>query len=175
MNVQTKIKTKRYLVYALIIFASHILQNTISIFPEILSVRPILLISATVCIAMFEGELVGAVGGLLAGLLWDTVTVTADGYNAFYLMAACAICGVLLRIFMRNNIVTFMIMNSAITVIYILTYVLFSVSVRGFGGEGYLLLRYYLPMCIYTLILTPFWYLLIRTVYRKFSFNYTEY
>lgn len=175
MNVQTKTKAKRYLVYTLIIFTSHILQNTISVFPELFSVKPILLISATVCIAMFEGELVGAGSGLLAGLLWDTVTVTADGYNALYLMAAGAICGVLLRIFMRNNIITFTIMNSAITVIYIATYILFSVSVRGFGGEGYLLLRYYLPMCIYTLIFTPLWYLLIRGVYRKFSFNYTEY
>lgn len=175
MNVQTKTKAKRYLVYALIIFASHILQNSICIFPPIFSARPILLISATVCIAMFEGEVVGAAAGLLAGVLWDTVTVTADGYNALYLMVACATCGVLLRILMRNNIVTFTMMNTAITLIYILTYVLFFISVRGLGGESYLLLRYYLPMGIYTLVLTPFWYVLIRAVYRKFSYNYTEY
>ncbi len=175
MNVQRKIKVKRYLMYALIIFVSHLLQNTIFVFPPIFSVRPILLISAAVCIAMFEGELVGAGAGLLAGLLWDTVTVTADGYNALYLMVACAVCGVLLRIFMRNNIITYIIMNTAITVIYILSYILFFISVRAFGGEGHLLLRYYLPMGIYSLVLTPFWYILIRAVYRKFSFNYTEY
>lgn len=175
MNVQTKTKAKRYLIYALIIFASHIFQNTLCIFPELFSVRPILLISATVCIAMFEGEIVGAGAGLFAGLLWDTVTVTADGYNALYLTVACAVCGVLLRILMRNNIVTFTMMNSAITVIYVLTYILFFISVRGIGGEGYLFLRYYLPMIIYTLILTPLWYILIRTVYRKYSFDYTEY
>ena len=66
MNVQTKIKTKRYLVYALIIFLAHILQNIVPVFPESLSVRPILLIPVAVCIAMFEGELVGAVAGVFA-------------------------------------------------------------------------------------------------------------
>ena len=67
MNVQTKIKTKRYLMYALIIFLAHILQNIVPVFPESASVRPILLIPVAVCIAMFEGELVGAVAAVTGG------------------------------------------------------------------------------------------------------------
>lgn len=175
MNVQTKIKTKRYLVYALIIFLAHILQNIVPFFPESASVRPILLIPVAICIAMFEGELVGAVAGIFAGVLWDTVTVTADGYNALYLMIACAVCGVLLRIFMRNNIITYFIMNSSIMFIYLVSYVLFFITARGIDGGGQVFLRYYLPMGVYSFILTPLWYYLIRTVYRKFSFDYTEY
>ncbi|MBR5246208.1 MAG: rod shape-determining protein MreD [Clostridia bacterium] len=175
MTVQTKIKTKRYLTYALIIFLAHIVQNVLCVFPEIASVRPILLISVAVCISMFEGELVGAAAGLLAGALWDTVTVAADGYNAFYLMVACAVCGVMLRIFMRNNIVTYVIMNSGITLIYVITYVLFFISARGIDDAGAIFFRYYIPMGIYSLIFTPLWYILIRSIYRKFSFDYTEY
>lgn len=175
MTVQTKIKTKRYLVYALIIFLAHLLQSTVPIFPQIVSVRPLLMISVAVCISMFEGEIIGAVAGLVSGMLWDTVTVTADGYNALYLMLACAVCGVLLRIFMRNNIITFFIMNSGITILYLITYVLFFVSARGIDGAGQIFLRYYLPMGVYSILLTPLWYILIRTVYRKFSFDYTEY
>ncbi len=175
MTVQTKIKTKRYLIYALIILLAHIFQNTLCVFPQIASVRPVLLISVAVCISMFEGELVGAVAGLFAGVLWDTVTVTADGYNALYLTVACAVCGVLLRVFMRNNIITYVIMNSAITVIYLVSYVLFFITARGIDGGVRLFMRYYLPMGIYSLALTPLWYLLIRTLNRKFSFDYTEY
>ncbi len=175
MTVQTKVKTKRYLMYALIIFLAHILQNTVPIFPEIASVRPILLIPVAVCIAMFEGEIVGAAAGLLAGMLWDTVTVTADGYVALYLMLACAVCGVLLRVFLRNNIVTYLIMNSGIIFVYIVTYVLFFVSARGIDDAGQVFFRYYIPMGLYSFILTPLWYYLIRTIYRKFSFDYTEY
>ncbi len=175
MTVQTKIKTKRYLVYALIIFLAHILQNVVLIFPEIAQVRPILLIPVAVCIAMFEGELVGAAAGLITGVLWDTVTVTADGYVALYLMIACAVCGVLLRIFLRNNIVTYFIMCSGILIFYLITYVLFFISARGIDGAGQVFFRCYIPMGLYSFILTPLWYYLVRTIYRKFSFDYTEY
>lgn len=175
MTVQTKIKTKRYFIYALIIFLAHILQNTVPVFPEILSVRPVLLLSVAVCIAMFEGEIVGAAAGLLAGILWDTVTVTADGYMALYLMVACAICGVLLRIFMRNNIATYFIVNSTVLVIYLVTYVLFFIAARGIDGSMTIFFKYYVPMGLYSFILTPLWYLLIRAIYRKFSVDYTEY
>lgn len=175
MNVQKKIKAKRYLIYALVLLLAHIFQNTLRIFPEIGSVRPILLISAAVCIAMFEGEVVGALAGLAAGALWDTVTDASDGYNAMYLMIACAVCGTLLRIFLRNNIVTYIIMNTVITLFYSMTYVLVFVIVRGIDGAGYLYLRYYLPMALYSLLLTPLWYMLIRAVNRKFSYSYIEY
>lgn len=175
MTVQTKIKTKRYIVYALMIFLAHILQNTVPVFPEIASVRPILLIPVAVCIAMFEGEIVGAGAGLLAGVLWDTVTVTADGYIALYLMVACAVCGVMLRIFLRNNIATYFIMSSGIIFFYLVTYVLFFISARGIDGAGEIFLRYYIPMGLYSFILTPLWYYLTRTVCRKFSVDYTEY
>lgn len=175
MTVQTKTKLKRYGVYAVILLLAHILQNSLPIFPEILAVRPVLLISVAVCIAMFEGELVGAVAGLLAGALWDTVTTTADGYNALYLMAACAVCGVLLRIFMRNNIITYIMMNTAFTMLYFISYVLFFITARGIDGGMEMLLRYYLPMGLYSLLLTPVWYVIIRAVSRKFSYDYTEY
>lgn len=175
MTVQTKTKVKRYVVYGIILLLAHILQNSLPIFPEILAVRPVLLISAAVCISMFEGELVGAVVGLVAGALWDTVTATADGYNAFYLMAACAVCGVLLRVFMRNNIITYIMMNTGFTILYFSSYVLFFITAQGIDGGAGMLLRYYLPMSIYSLLLTPLWYVLIRAVNRKFSYNYTEY
>ena len=175
MTVQTKIKVKRYAVYGVIILLAHIFQNILTIFPEIVSVRPVLLISVAVCISMFEGEVVGAIVGLASGALWDTVTVAADGYNAFYLMLACAFCGVMLRIFMRNNIVTYIMMNTGITMLYFLTYVLFFITARGIDGGSDMLLRYYLPMVIYSLAFTPLWYALIRAISRKFSYNYTEY
>lgn len=175
MTVQTKTKVKRYAVYGVILLLAHILQNSLPIFPEILAVRPVLLISVAVCISMFEGELVGAIAGLVAGALWDTVTSTADGYNAFYLMVACAVCGVMLRIFMRNNIITYIMMNTGVTMVYFLSYVLFFITARGIDGGTEMLLRYYLPMSVYSLLLTPVWYVIIRAVNRKFSSNYTEY
>lgn len=175
MTQQTKIKLKRYGIFALIILCAHLLQNSLMIFPEIAGIRPILLISVAVCIAMFEGEVVGGIMGLFAGALWDTVTVTADGYNALYLAVACAICGFFLRVFMRNNIITYIMMNSAVTLIYCMTYVLFFITARGIDGSGEIFVRYYFPMAIYSLVLTPLWYVIIRGVSTRFVNSYTEY
>ena len=175
MTQQTKIKLKRYSIFVLIILCAHLLQNALMIFPEIAGVRPILLISAAVCIAMFEGEVVGVIFGFVAGALWDTVTVTADGYNALYLAVACAVCGFLLRVFMRNNIITYTMINAATTLFYCVTYVLFFIAARGIDSAGEIFVRYYFPMTVYSLLLTPLWYFIIRGVSTKFANSYTEY
>lgn len=174
MNIVTKRKIQRYTLYAVMLLLASIFQNTLHIFPEILSVRPVLLISVSVCIAMFEGEAIGALAGFLAGAVWDTVTVAADGYNAFYLMTACAVCGMVLRVFMRNNLITFFMMNSLVTSIYFIFYVLFFISARGVAHGGIMLLRYYLPMAVYSILLTPIWYYIIKAVNRRFSSDYVN-
>lgn len=175
MNSLNKTKLKKYAVYILLLLLAHLLQNSLPIFPSLFGVKPALLISAAVCIAMYEGEVVGAAFGLFAGALWDTVTVTADGYNALFFTLACAVCGVLLRIFLRNNILTYLWINSIVTVIYFASYVLFFITTRGIDGGAMLLLKYYLPMAVYSVVLTPFWYLIIRGVNRKFPISYIEY
>lgn len=175
MTIQNKTKLKRYVAYVLILLLAHLFQNSIRIFPEILNVRPILIMSLSLCIAMFEGEFIGAIFGLFAGAIWDTVTVAADGYNAAFLMMMCAVCGVVLRIFLRNNLVTFAIINSVSTVFYFLTYVLFFYVAKGMDGAGVLLLRCYLPMTLYTLMLTPFVYAVIREINKRYPQNYMEY
>lgn len=175
MSSVNKTKLKKYAVYFILLLAAHLFQNSLRIFPAIFGVRPVLLISAVVCIAMYEGELIGAAAGLLAGALWDIVTVAADGYNALYLMLTCAVCGVVLRVFLRNNILTYIFVNSLITIFYFITYVLFFITSRGIDGGFMLFLRYYFPMAIYSVILTPFWYVIIRAVNRKFPIAYIEY
>lgn len=175
MTLQTKIKLKRYGIFALIILCAHLLQNSLTIFPEIAGIRPIILISVAVCIAMYEGEVIGGIAGIFAGALWDTVTVAADGYNAVYLAIACSVCGFLLRVFMRNNIITYIMINSAVNLFYCVTYVLFFISARGIDGAGELFVRYYFPMAIYSVLLTPLWYVIIRGVSTKFANTYVEY
>ena len=172
MTVRTKAKIKKYGLYILMLILAGIFQNTLHIFPSIYGIRPILLIQVAVSIAMFEGEVVGAVAGFLAGALWDIVTVSADGYVAFYLMVTCAICGMLLRILMRNNFITFIIMNGSITTIFFLFYALLFVGARGIYGSFYMILRAYLPMVIYSLLLSPIFYYLVRAINRKYTVDY---
>lgn len=175
MNSVNKTKIKKYAFYILLLLIAHLFQNSLPIFPELFGVRPVLLISAVVCIAMYEGEIAGAAIGLFAGALWDTVTVAADGYNALFLMVACAFCGVFMRVFLRNNILTYLWINSLVTVFYFATYVIFLITSRGIDGGLGIFFRYYLPMAVYSLVLTPFWYIAVRAVNRKFPIAYIEY
>lgn len=175
MNSVNKIKIKKYAVYALLLLFLHLIQNSLRIFPAIFGIRPVLLISAAICIAMYEGEIAGAAAGLFAGALWDTVTVSADGYNALFLTVACALCGAVMRIFLRNNILTYIWINSIVTVIYFATYVIFFITSQGIDGGLMLFFRFYLPMAVYSVILTPFWYLIIRKINMKFPIAYIEY
>lgn len=175
MNSVNKTKLKKYAVYILLLLSAHLFQNSLPIFPAVFGVRPVFLISAAICMAMYEGEIVGAAIGLFAGALWDTVTVAADGYNALFLMAACAFCGVFLRVFLRNNIVTYLWINSLITFFYFATYVIFFITSRGIDGGLMIFFRYYLPMAVYSVMFTPFWYLIIKKVNRRFPIAYIEY
>lgn len=54
----------KYLIYVLIVYFSYILQVTPSLF-SIAGVRPVLVLPAVICIAMFEGEMAGALIGRL--------------------------------------------------------------------------------------------------------------
>ncbi len=175
MNPKSKTRLKKFTVYFFLILAAHIFQNVITFFPKLGGVRPVLLISAVIGVAMFEGEIVGAVAGIFAGALWDTVTVFADGYNALILMAICAVSGVILRIFLQNNMLTFVLVNTVVTVFYFITYALFFVTSRGIDNAGWLFIRYYLPMALYSVALTPLCYLVINFVNRKIPVKYIEY
>ena len=157
MNPKNKTRLKKFTMYFLLILAAHIFQNVITIFPKLGGVRPVLIIPAVIGIAMFEGEIVGAVAGIFAGALWDTVTVFADGYNALILMVICAVSGVILRIFLQNNMLTFVLVNTVVTVFYFIAYSLF------------------LPMAVYSIVLTPLCYLIINFVNRKNLVKYIEY
>ena len=48
-------------------------------------------------------------------------------------------------------------------------------TARGIDGAGEIFVRYYFPMAIYSLVLTPLWYVIIRGVSTKFANTYTEY
>lgn len=175
MTIQNKTKLKRYTLYVVVLVLAHLFQNSIQIFPEVLGVRPVIIIPLALCIAMYEGEFKGALVGLFAGALWDTVTVTADGYNAAFLMIMCAACGMLLRIFWRNNIITFAIINAATLVLYFFTRVLFFYVAQGVDGAEALIIRCYLPMALYSFLLTPLWFVLVGAINKKYPLNYMEY
>ena len=169
MRKNTKILIIRRTIFVLLILLTNIFQNTNRFFPEILGVRAFLLIPLVVCISMFEREMAGAVLGLFAGALWDVFSGLGDGYNTLFLMLVGAVCGLLINVLMRNHMLTALILSGASCLIYALLYILFFVVARGLDSPGYLLARYYLPSCLYSVVFTPLYYLIVRAVMKKMT------
>lgn len=142
------------------------MQNTDGFFPQIFGVRALLLIPAVVCTAMFERDIVGMLFGLFAGMLWD-ITASGNNFNALYLLAVGFICGTLINTVMRNNVVTASLLSVGFIIIYSLGYWLFQYVFASIDGAAHVLVRYYLPGILYTAILVPIIFIIVRAVEKN--------
>ena len=170
MTIETHRKKKilRRLCLALMLLLLSVLQNTDGFFPQIFGVRALLLIPCVVCAAMYERDICGMLLGLFAGALWD-VFASGASFNALYLTAVGFICGSLINTIMRNNIFTSAILSALFSAIYVLGYWLFNFIIPGLDSAGYMLCRYYLPSFLYTVALSPVFFLMVRAIEKKFS------
>lgn len=140
-------------------------------FPTVCGARPMPLIVLVVCIALFEGPRIGAVLGVVAGLLWDLYTFRVFGLHAILLMLIGVTVGLLVQLILRTNFLSGMLLCFGGVLLHtlwewLLCYVLFlheeSIAV---------LIRVYLPNALYTVLLSPIAYfvvlLLARILRRK--------
>lgn len=155
--------------YAAVIIIAAMLQNTRGLFPEIFGVRAMLLIPAVVCIGMHERNIAGLFFGLFAGLLWDAFSAGPQNLNAILLSAAGYFCGLLIGTVMRNNIMTALLLSTGCIFIYNTVYWLFAYVVKGYDNAFGVYLKFYLPSVLYTVILMPVFYYIVRTIKLKTS------
>ncbi len=126
-----------------------------------------LLIPAVVCIAMFERDIAGMFFGLFAGALWD-MHASGASFNALFLLTVGFVCGTLINTVMRNNIVTAFLLTMIFVPLYEVGYWFFRFIVGGLDMAGFMLWRYYLPGILYTAVLLPVMFIIIRAVEKVF-------
>lgn len=168
LESQRKKLITRRLCLALILLLLSVLQNTDGFFPQIFGVRALILIPAVVCMAMYERDIWGMLLGLFAGALWD-ITASGASFNALYLLTVGFVCGTLINTIMRNNVVTAMILSTLATLIYNIGYWAVSFVGGGMDNAGFILIRYYLPSILYTMLFIPLTFITVRAVEKKFS------
>ncbi|MBQ7837992.1 MAG: rod shape-determining protein MreD [Clostridia bacterium] len=168
LESQRKKLITRRLCLALILLLLSVLQNTDGFFPQIFGVRALILIPAVVCMAMYERDIWGMLLGLFAGALWD-ITASGASFNALYLLTVGFVCGTLINTIMRNNVVTAMILSTLATLIYNIGYWAVSFVGGGMDNAGFILIRYYLPSILYTMLFIPLTFITVRAVEKKFA------
>ncbi len=162
-------QTIKYICYCLIILLCDLLQNVGGLFPEIYGARCFLLLPVTVILSMGEDERNGALLGLFAGLLWDLTSGVHMGFNCIYIAVMCFFSSALVTYIARDIFITSFVSISVTTVLYGFLYWLFFIVIKGVKGGEMTLLTFYLPCVIYTLVLTPLIYLILKPIKRKLN------
>ena len=162
LTSRKRIYLRRALLAATILVCS-VLQNTDGWFPRIAGAGALLLIPLTAAIAMFERDISGMLFGLFAGALWD-IFASGNNFNAMFFVIMGFTCGTLINLVMRNNFVTHLILTAAFTFIYCTGYWLWHFVFAGTGGSFYAYMVYYLPSIIYTAVLSPAFFFLVRAI-----------
>ena len=163
-----KPKYIRRVIYALCIVAFVTLQNSKFSLPQIFGARALIILPVCVSIAMHEREVSAAVFGAFAGVLVDLSTA-GDGFNSVVLMLICAVCSLLISHFMRNNLVTALVLNAGSLAVYQIFYIVFNLVVGGRINPVRQIFTFYLPSFIYTIVFVPVFYELTKIIYKNFK------
>lgn len=169
MELTKQQKTLKYICYCLIIIAADLMQNTSGLFPEIAGARCFLLLPAAIILAMGEDERNGALLGLFAGLLWDLSSGTHMGFNCIFIMVFCFFSSALITYAARDTFITNMLCCAVTIVLYCTIYWLCFIIIKGVEGAELTLFSFYIPCMLYTLILSPVIWLVLKPIKKKLN------
>ncbi len=164
---ENKPKIMRRIVFFFLILGFGVLQNS-GVLPDFFGLKLLPLLPLTVTVGMFERETYGLSFGLLAGILWDMNTATADGAYAFLFALAGFVCGLLMTYLMMNNLITAYILTGFWGIVYAVVSWLLSVGFSGVEGGWKLLLTFHLPSALLNILLMPVFYYIVRDIKKYF-------
>jgi len=166
MNRTRIVLAVKYAVYALVLLILYVLQTTPGLF-AIRGITPILVVPAAIAIAMHEGELAGGFYGALAGLFCDMSGRVLFGFNGLFISFFCVVAGLLVIHLMHSNLRN--------CILFVAGTMLATSSLEFFFGYGiwghenawriYVFLT--LPTVLYTVIVSPLLFLIVRKFHRK--------
>lgn len=158
----------KYVLYAFLLLLLYVLQNTPLLF-ELSSLKPILLLPAVICIALWEGEFAGGLFGAFAGLLSDLSATPIFGFYAiFYLLIGTAV-GLCVIYLMRSNLVNFLIFTLIALLLTGFLNFFFCYLIWNYENVWRVFFRQILPTALYSFFTAPFLYLIFRYIYQFFE------
>ena len=169
MGLSSRERTIKYGIYAAVILAAALLQNTLLLHFSLFGAHCFLLIPVCVIIGIGEDERAAALCGLFAGALWDMVSAQHMGFGAIMLMLMCFVSAGLAVFVFRNTFLYHLVCAAAAVLVYVLFYWLLFVMLGGGEGSAAALPYFYLPSALYTIIVTPLVYLLLMPLKNKLN------
>lgn len=160
------VKWACYVLYLLLLF---LLQVTPGVCPALFGVKPVFLLPAVICAAMFEGEFRGSILAVIAGLLWDTSRLRPFGYSAILLLLFACLCGLLIVYFMRNNVLNALLYCFGGFLVYeLIDWLIFFVP-HSNGDAIQALYQVILPRIVYSMLFVPLFYWLSSKLSKRLA------
>ncbi|MCQ2485901.1 MAG: hypothetical protein MJ168_11295 [Clostridia bacterium] len=165
--LESKNKIIRRAIFAVLLLITFMFQNTGVLFPAPAGIHALLLLPLTVCLGMFEREFAGLFFGLFAGAMLDAFSSNTICYHsiAFTLFGFAA--GALTTYLMRNNLLCAIILTAIFTFMHNTVYFLIYCTFNGGENQILVYLRYFFLSVLYTVIFTPIYYFIIRSVTKR--------
>ncbi len=164
----TKIVVRR-LIFALLTVLTFTFQNTGGLFPEPFGIRAMLLIPMTICVSMFEREFAGIFYGLAAGVMLDAFSAQSLILNSLFFTIIGFAAGSLITYLMRNNLLCAIIFVSVSSFVYTALIFIMYYAFDGVDSPVSLYFRYFFTSAVYTILLTPVYYFMVRSISKKFK------
>lgn len=167
MNFQSnKLIYIRRGMFIFLIALSAAIQHSGVFTPSLFSAKAMLLIPALVSVAMFEKSMAGLFFGVLAGALWDFASPKGDGFFAVVLAVAGYFICVILTYFMRNNIYSAVIINTALSFFVNVFYWLWFIFSKGYESSVDVLFSFYLPSALFTCLFIFIYYYVAKLIVK---------
>ena len=168
MNKQTRLKVLNHVVYVLILILLYVLQTTPGLF-QLFGTKPSLVLAAAVAISAIEGEFVGGVYGLIAGILLDTASSSSFGLNTILLCIACIGVGLLTKNLMQETLMSYLLYVASIAFIISGLQFVFIYAMWRVSGLPSVFIQKVLIYTLYTTVISPIVYYLLKWIKKKFS------
>lgn len=169
MAQKKKQDIKRNIVWVLILSAAFLLQTTDGLKLHIGNINFLLVLPFLGCICMFEKEKFACWYGLFTGLLLDVVSPSMVGYNALTLLLICTFIGWISTNYLRNTLLTNLVMGSLLIFLSQSLYWLFFIEFKNTGGAGAVYLSKFLPTILVNILLIIPVFFLVLAINRYFK------
>lgn len=144
-----KTQVLKHLCLTGLFFLLHCLGQTPG-FLQLGGAKPVLVVPLLVSVAMLEGELAGALYGVLCGLLLDLGGFTLYGANALLLLVAGCGCGLLSLYWLRPGLKSALLLTGGTaSAVYLANYLLLY-AMWGLPGRQLQFFGGTLPVILYT-------------------------
>ena len=169
-RMRSRSQILKWVCYAVALFVCAALQTTPGLL-QLGQAKPLFILPLCLAVAMYEGELAGALFGAVSGLLWDYTAGRTVGMLALELLLLCFAVSVLVQLYLQVNPGNFAAVSTATALVVLSLDWLFFYYMPGYTGAALRYVTFVLPGAALTIpaALLAFW--LVQRIHDGFRID----